>query len=288
MATPREIKKRINSVKNTRKITRTMEMVSTAKSKKMSDRVNASKPFSEKIQELMSSLSSLSSQVNSPYLRKPDSVHKIAMMVVTANRGLCGGYNSNILRLARKRIAEYKEKGIEVDVYVVGKKGISFFKFTRQKVVQSFANISESSGYKEAEEFADLFMDLYAKEEIDGFEVISTVYHSSAIQRPEIIKIFPIETKEETSTGLDNVIYEPSPKEILESLLPFTIKTSLYRIILEALCSEQIARRIAMKSATDAAGEMIKILTRGYNRIRQAKITQEISEIVAGADSLKK
>ncbi|MCB1193153.1 MAG: ATP synthase F1 subunit gamma [Leptospiraceae bacterium] len=288
MATPREIKKRINSVKNTRKITRTMEMVSTAKSKKLSDRVNASKPFSEKIQELTSSLSDLSSQISSPYLRKPEVVHKIAMLVVTANRGLCGGYNSNILRLARSRIIEYQAKGVECDVYAVGKKGISFFKFTKQKIVQGFTNINEAAGYKEAEYFADLFMDLYANQAIDGLEVISTVYQSSSHQKPEIIKIFPIETKENTSKSMENVIYEPNPKEILESLLPFTIKTSLYRILLEALCSEQIARRIAMKSATDAAGEMIKILTRGYNRVRQAKITQEISEIVAGADSLKK
>jgi F-type H+-transporting ATPase subunit gamma len=266
-----------------------MEMVSTAKSKKLSDRVNASKPFSEKIQELTSSLSGLSSQISSPYLRKPEVIRKIAILVVTANRGLCGGYNSNILRLSRNRIAEYRSKGVDADVYVVGKKGISFFKFTKQEVVQVFTNINESAGYKEAEYFADLFMDLYASEAIDGLEVVSTVYHSSSHQKPEIVKVFPIEPKGDvTSRSLENVIYEPNPKQILESLLPFTIKTSLYRIILEALCSEQIARRIAMKSATDAAGEMIKVLTRGYNRVRQAKITQEISEIVAGADSLKK
>ncbi|MEM7181595.1 MAG: ATP synthase F1 subunit gamma [Spirochaetota bacterium] len=288
MASPREIKKRINSVKNTKKITRTMEMVATAKSKKVSDRVNASKPFSDKIREMVSSLSSLSSKVDNPLLRKPDKVKKVALFVVTANRGLCGGYNSNILRLTRKRITELKEAGTEYAIYAVGKKGISFFKYIKEPLAASYTNIDDSSGYQEAEEFANLFMELFASGEVDAVEVISTVYHSSANQTPEIHTVLPLhpDTEGEGSDVNENMIYEPGPKEILESLLPMVIKTHFYKATLEAVCSEQIARRIAMKSATDAASEMIKILTRGYNRVRQAKITQEISEIVGGAESL--
>ena len=130
-------------------------------------------------------------------------------------------------------------------------------------------------------------MEEFSSKKIDGLEVISTVYHSSADQRAEITRVLPIEPPSGTKDVNDSVIYEPSPEVILNSLLPLVIKTAMYKMILEAVCSEQIARRIAMKSATDAATDMIKILVRGYNRVRQSKITQEISEIVAGADSLK-
>ncbi|WP_367898620.1 ATP synthase F1 subunit gamma [Leptospira sp. WS58.C1] len=285
MATPREIKKRISSVKNTRKITRTMEMVATAKSKKLSDRVNASHPFSNKIKELVGALASLASVVKSPYLRKPNTIRSIALLVITANRGLCGGYNSKTIRLARTRIQELKDQGVNVRLFVVGKKGISYFQFAKEKIEKSYTHIDDKSGYKEAEEFADFFLDLFAKEEVDSVEIISTVYRSSANQEPEVTKVLPFEAQGETNVG-SNVLYEPSPADILESLLPLVVKTAFLKAILEANCSEQIAKRVAMKSATDAASEMIKLLTRGYNRIRQAKITQEISEIVAGADSL--
>lgn len=287
MATPREIKKRINSVKNTRKITRTMEMVATSKAKKMSNKANASKPYAEKISELASSLGSLASNVNSPLLRRPDVTKKVGLLVVTANRGLCGGYNGNVIRLARARMNELRSQGIEVDLYIVGKKGISFFKYAKEKAVQSFTNLDDKSGYDVAEGYANLFKDLFVSGKVDKVEAITTVYHSSANQKAEIVPILPIEPPkgEKKSTGM--VIYEPSPDKILESLLPEVINMAFYKLSLEAVTSEQIARRVAMKSATDAASEMIKILTRGYNRVRQAKITQEISEIVAGADSLK-
>jgi F-type H+-transporting ATPase subunit gamma len=287
LATPREIKKRINSVKNTRKITRTMEMVATSKAKKMSNKVNASKPFSEKLSELVGSLSGLSTTIHSPLLRKVDHIKKIALLVITANRGLCGGYNGNILRMTKARLVELKSEGIEVDLYVVGKKGISFFKYAKVPVVQSFTDLDDRSGYEVAENYANLFTDLFINEKVDRVDIISTVYHSSANQKPEMHTILPLSSKEESKGTSSQVIYEPSPERILESLLPQVVKSIFYKICLEAVTSEQIARRVAMKSATDAASDMIKLLTRGYNRIRQAKITQEISEIVAGADSLK-
>jgi F-type H+-transporting ATPase subunit gamma len=287
LATPREIKKRINSVKNTRKITRTMEMVATSKAKKMSNKANASKPYAEKISELASSLGSLAANVNSPLLRKPEVIKKVGLLVVTANRGLCGGYNGNVIRLARARMHELKSQGIEVDLYVVGKKGISFFKYAKESVVQSFTNLDDKSGYDVAEGYANIFKELFISGKIDKVEAITTVYHSSANQKAEIVSILPIEPPKGSNKSSGMVIYEPSPEKILESLLPEVINMSFYKLSLEAVTSEQIARRVAMKSATDAASEMIKLLTRGYNRVRQAKITQEISEIVAGADSLK-
>lgn len=286
MATPREIKKRINSVKNTRKITRTMEMVATSKAKKMSNKANASKPYAEKISELASSLGSLAN-VNIPLLRKPEVIKKVGLLVVTANRGLCGGYNGNVIRLARARMHELKSQGIEVELYVVGKKGISFFKYIKESVVQSFTNLDDKSGYDIAEGYANIFKGLFISGKIDKVEAITTVYHSSANQKAEIVPILPIEPPKGSKISSGMVIYEPSPEKILEALLPEVINMVFYKLSLEAVTSEQIARRVAMKSATDAASEMIKLLTRGYNRVRQAKITQEISEIVAGADSLK-
>ncbi len=287
MATPREIKKRINSVKNTRKITRTMEMVATSKAKKMSNKANASKPYAEKISELASSLGSLAANINSPLLRKPEVVKRVGLLVVTANRGLCGGYNGNVIRLARARMHELKSQGIEVELYVVGKKGVSFFKYAKETVVQSFTNLDDKSGYDVAEGYANIFKGLFISGKIDKVEAITTVYHSSANQKAEIVPILPIEPPKGSKINSGMVIYEPSPEKILESLLPEVINMAFYKLSLEAVTSEQIARRVAMKSATDAASEMIKLLTRGYNRVRQAKITQEISEIVAGADSLK-
>jgi F-type H+-transporting ATPase subunit gamma len=285
LSSPREIKKRIVSVTNTKKITRTMEMVATAKSKKMSNKVNASKPYSDKIKELIGSLASLSSKVESPLLRKEEAPKKIALLVVTANRGLCGGYNSNIIRMTKLKIADLKAKGIAYDLYAIGKKGIAFFKFAKENLKQGYIHIDDKSGYEEAETFANLFMEEFSDGKIDGFEIISTHYVSSAEQVPLLTKVLPIEPPEGSAEVNDLVIYEPSPEAILNSLLPQVIKTSIFKVLLEAVCSEQIARRMAMKSATDAATDMIKALTRGYNRARQSKITQEISEIVAGSNS---
>ncbi len=290
MATPREIKKRINTVKNTKKITRTMEMVSTAKSKKAMDRVLASHPYSLKIKELVQSLSNLGSVIESPYLRNVTQPKKIGILVITANRGLCGGYNSNVCKMAKARYIELKSKGIETEIIMVGKKGINFFRFSKIPVAKSYTNIDDKSGYKEADEFATSFMTDFASGKLDGVEIISTVFHSSANQEAGITNVLPIkpvESSNKKASVSDSTIFEPSPKQILEGLLPLTIKTAFLKAILEAVCSEHIARRMAMKSATDAASDMIKLLTRGYNRVRQAKITQEISEIVGGADSLQ-
>ncbi|MDF3820576.1 ATP synthase F1 subunit gamma [Leptospira sp. 96542] len=287
MATPREIKKRITSVKNTRKITRTMEMVSTAKAKKASNKVNAAKPYADLTRELVSSLSSLASIIQSPFLRKPDKIRKVAILAITANRGLCGGFNSSILKMVKNRMEELKSKGVEVEIHAAGKKAIAFFKFARIETVTSYTNIDDKAGSKEANDLATYFMERFANETVDAVEIISTHYLSAANQRPEITSVLPLTMEE--NTGKDSgpeILYEPDPKTILENLLPLVIKTTFVKIILESVASEHIARRIAMKAATDAAGEMIKVLTRGYNRVRQAKITQEISEIVGGAEAI--
>ena len=309
MAGAKELKKRIQSVKNTTKITRTMEMVATAKSKRMMDRVNAAKPYGEKVGELMDVLAGLKDQVDSPLLRAVETPKKVAVLVVTANRGLCGGYNSNTLKLARKHIEAYQKDGVDVQVHMVGKKGISFFRFVKIDMAQTYTNIDDKMEYGDAEALANFFMKEFSNGAIDRLDIVSTIYHNSARQAPGITRVLPVgaaideggdeeskgsETsgrksdKPETTTGglKANVVYEPNPEIILKKLLPLVVKTMVYRALMEAVTSEQIARRVAMKSASDNASEMNKMLKRHYNRIRQASITQELSEIVAGADAI--
>ena len=306
MASGKELKKRIKSVKNTSKITKTMEMVATAKSKRMMDRVQAARPYAEKISEFMDTLGGLKDQIDSPFLFAREDYGTVALLVITANRGLCGGYNSNVLKMARNRYNEYKEQGKEVELHVIGKKGISFFKFLGLPVFKSYTNIDDKFAYEDSEEITLDLMDSFASGRVGRVEIVSTIFYSSASQKPGIRPVLPLgagevigsgetepapeteDAKAATAAQSDaaGVIFEPGPVEILENLIPLVIKTTFYRSLLEAVTAEQIYRRVAMKSATDAAKEMNKILTRTYNRIRQASITQELSEIVAGADAI--
>jgi len=265
-----------------------MEMVSTAKAKKATNKVNAAKPYADLTRVLVSSLSSLASVVQSPYLRKPTKIRKVAILAMTANRGLCGGFNSNILRMVKSRMEEYRSQGIEVEIHAAGKKAIGFFKFSKIPTITSYTNLDDKAGSSEANHLANYFMERFASEEVDRVEVISTHYFSAANQKPEITAVLPLEVNVEKSAkdAGPEVLYEPDPTTILENLLPLVIRTTFVKILFESVASEHIARRIAMKAATDAAGEMIKLLTRGYNRVRQAKITQEISEIVGGAEAI--
>lgn len=302
MASGKELKKRINSVKNTRKITRTMEMVSTAKSKKLVDRVNAAKPYGEKLRQIMASLGDLGSQIDSPYLRQEEQPRRIALVVVTANRGLCGGYNSSVLKLARARYQALKADGREVDVHMLGKKGLAFFKFVKIPVKESYTEFDDAFTYPQAEALVERLMKGFAHGEFDRVEIISTVYYSAGSQKPERNQLLPVGLEEAAQDphpdqkhaledtgpagGGGPVIYDPEPEVIAAKILPLAIKSTFYRLILEAVASEQIYRRIAMKNASDAAADMVRGLTRTYNRMRQATITQEISEIVSGADAL--
>ncbi|MBI3395789.1 MAG: ATP synthase F1 subunit gamma [Spirochaetia bacterium] len=299
MAGSKELKKRIQSVQNTRKITRTMELVSAAKSKRMVDRVNAARPYSDKVSEILLSLAPLAEEIDSPLVRHAENPKKVALLVVTANRGLCGGYNSSILKMARRRIDHYKSQGQDVEIHVVGKKGIGYFRFLKMETASRHDNIDDTFRYTTAEQLADTFMASFSRGQVDKVEILSTLYYSAARQKPGITRLLPLAPgmipndegewakPQGISAVLDgNFIYEPAPEGILRGLLPLVVKTMTFRALLESVTSEQIYRRVAMKSASDAAQDMIKTLTRTYNRVRQASITQEIAEIVAGADAI--
>ncbi|MEQ9365906.1 MAG: ATP synthase F1 subunit gamma [Leptospirales bacterium] len=309
MAGSKIIKKRIASVKNTRKITRTMEMVATAKSKKLIDRVNEAKPYGDKLLNIMESLATQGGNIDSPYLRIEEQPRKAALVIVSANRGLCGGYNTNLLRLASSQVKKLKADGkTQVDIYMVGKKGAAYFKFLQIPVHETIIDIDDTFKYEQADELVTKLMDAFEDLKYDRVEVVSTVYYSAGSQRPEVIQLLPVglgdgaatpgsaqttpdtnsptKTPDASGAALGPVIYEPDPATIASEMIPLAIKTTFYRVLLEAVASEQIARRIAMKNATDAAGEMVKQLTRTYNRARQAGITQEILEIVGGAEAV--
>ncbi|MBU43773.1 MAG: ATP synthase F1 subunit gamma [Spirochaetaceae bacterium] len=306
MAGTKEIKKRISSVKNIKKITHTMEMVAAAKSQRMMKRVQGARPYGEKMEEILAGLEHLAGTVDSPLVERKENPKKYLLVVVTANRGLCGGYNSNVLKLARFRILELQKQGKEVEVQVIGKKGASYFRFIKVPVAHVYTDIDDTFKLDQSQQLGRYLMERFIKEETDVIEVISTVYYNSATQLPEVKQMLPIgqesstekptlhpsgKTKEESAEGKEegyrqNMIFQPDPETIIEKLLPHLVQTVLYRSLLEAVTAEQIYRRVAMKAANDAAGDMTKSLTQQYNRKRQASITQELAEIVSGADAL--
>ena len=266
-----------------------MESISVAKSKKSNDKLNYISSFLNKLQYLIASIvkAHQDSQINHPYIRQESEIKKIAVLVITADRGLCGGYNSNVIKTAKNYLSDLRSKYIPYDLFVIGKKGISSFNFLKESINTSFTSIDEKISYKEIENIISKIIVLFENKQVERIEIISSVYISSSSQIPKITSLLPISFDEPLKLDSDsNYLFEPNIEEICYRLLPFYIKTKFFNLILSAICSEHIARKIAMKSATDASTDIIKNLTRTYNRIRQAKITQEISEIVAGADSI--
>ena len=292
MAGLKDIKKKITSISNTRKITRTMEMVAAAKSKQTIDRVEASTPYSSKLTELLNSLTG-GQNVDHFLVREKEKIQKSALLVVTANRGLCGGYNTNVANLAEKWVRAEQAEGREAHVLMVGKKGISRFRFRKVEVAEKRTDIEDKPSFSQAAEIADGFIESFRKGEVDRVMVAVTRYHSAVVQQADLFQLLPIVPPEaEADDGEDapqqntDFIFEPDPARILEDLLPFSVKHTLYRLLLEAAAGEQVARRVAMKLATDNAGELTRFYTGKYNRERQASITQQIMEIVGGAEAL--
>jgi len=292
MAGLKDIKKKITSISNTRKITRTMEMVAAAKSKQTIDRVEASTPYSSKLTELLNSLTG-GQNVDHFLVREKENVQKSALLVVTANRGLCGGYNTNVANLAEKWVRAEQAEGREAHVLMVGKKGISRFRFRKVEVAEKRTDIEDKPSFSQAAEIADGFIESFRKGEVDRVMVAVTRYHSAVVQQADLFQLLPIMPPEtggdddgEAAQKNTDFIFEPDPARILEDLLPFSVKHTLYRLLLEAAAGEQIARRVAMKLATDNAGELTRFYTGKYNRERQASITQQIMEIVGGAEAL--
>jgi F-type H+-transporting ATPase subunit gamma len=288
MAKGRELKGRIKSVENTRKITRTMEMVATSKMKRAADRVSSARPYALALGEVLSHVYTPELAERFPLLRRPTQIKKVALVVLTANRGLCGAFNTNLLREARARLAELEGAGISVELHIVGRKGIGFFKYLGRDLASQRADISDKPTSADATSLIDTLMTRFASGDLDAVHVTYAKYKSALSTPPATEQVLPVVAPTTTGAGLSrDFILAPSADEILEALLPLYVRNTVYRALVETAAGEQGARRTAMKNATDNATEMLQLLKRTYNSARQAQITQEIAEIVGGASALQ-
>lgn len=299
MAKGRQLKGRIRSVRNTRKITRTMELVATSKLKRAQDRVVAARPYSEALREVMADLVTPELAQQFPLLRQPKAAaqggpRRAAVILITSNRGLAGAFNANLIKEARRRIEQLEAEGLTVDLYGVGKKGIGFFKYLGRTLAAERQDIGDRPTAEHAEEIAAPLIAAYEAGELASVDLVQARFLSAIQTPPATVRILPVETGGPAGGRAGgqakravNYILAPSAEAILEQLLPLYVRNAVYRGLVETVASEHGARRTAMKNATDNAGELIQILTRTYNRQRQAQITQEIAEIVGGAAALQ-
>jgi F-type H+-transporting ATPase subunit gamma len=278
----REVKRRIRSVENTRQITRTMEMVATSKLKRATDRVYAARPYSEALGEIVRSLHNPALADRFPLLRTPDTPKRAAVLLLTANRGLAGAFNVNLIRKARAVVDELRTAGVETEIHVVGKKGIGFFRFLGETLSLERTDIGDQPSPEEAESLVAPLRERFARGELDRVTLVASEFRSALSTPPTARQLLPI-APGEGAADPENFILKPSGDEILKRLLPLYLRNEVYRGLVENAAAEQSARRTAMKNATDNAGDMLEALRRSFNRARQAQITQEIAEIVGGA-----
>ncbi|GMV96914.1 MAG: ATP synthase F1 subunit gamma [Phycisphaerae bacterium] len=291
MAKARAIVKRRKTVQNIRKITRTMQLIATARFQAAYTRATASRPYTERITELAEQLSRGTGQIDHPLLRVNVESNRSAVVVITSNRGFCGGYNAAVLRAATEHVRTAETAGRTVDLHVMGRKGIGFFKFLNRPMASTDTRFEDKPRFEDVNAFAERMIAAYQRREIDAVHVSYTRFISTSVQRAATIQLLPIERP----AGADGaaagagVEYEftPPAAELLAELLPETVKVRLFQCFMDAAVSEQVARMVAMKSATDAAGDMVKSLTQQYNRARQSQITLELLDIVSGAEAIK-
>ena len=298
MANRRVLVKRRKSIRNIRKITRTMQLIATARFQAAYNRAVATKPYNEKLAELVADLSAAaqaSGGVEHPLLKENDA-NKTALVAITSTRGLCGGYNASVLRVAIDHLDAQENAGHQVDVHMAGKKGISYFRFLKRPMVEQITNVGDVPRFDQVEPIANALMESFIKGEISAAYVSYMKFVSTGTQRPVVVQLLPLarKTSENTegesaaavSAPTGQVEFSPEPQKLLDSLLPASVRVQLFQAFTDAVVSEQVARMVAMKAATDAAGDMIKSLTREYNRARQTAITMELLDIVGGANAL--
>ncbi len=294
MAKTRELVKRRKAIRNIRKITRTMELIATAKFKKAMDRATEADAYTRKIAELAADLSSTVKNISHPLLETREEIKESVLLVITSNRGLCGGYNTGILREANQRMAQIRAEGTNLRLEVSGKRGVTWLRYRRETMDQTWTQFEDKPGFDEIEVIANRYLDLYISGEIDRLDVAYQKFLSPAKQVATVETLLPLssiapETKKGVETKTEEVDYEflPSAEDILEELLPVSFKVRLFKCFLDAAVSEQIARRVTMKQATENADDMIKMISMQYNRARQAQITKEIAEVIGGAAALE-
>jgi F-type H+-transporting ATPase subunit gamma len=294
MAKGRQLKGRIRSVQNTRKITKTMELVATSKLKRAQDRVVAARPYAEALQAVIADLVTPELAERFPLLRRPAPPAKggpkrAAVVLLTSNRGLAGGFNANLIKEARRRIEQLEGEGYEVELYGVGRKGIGYFRYLGRPFALERIDIGDKPTVDHAHEIGDQLIGAFERGELASVDLVHPKVQSALQAPPTTVRILPVEPpREQASSGVrPDYILEPSAEAILTELLPLYVRNAVYRGLVEMVAGFYGAQRTAMKNATDNAGEILEVLKRTYNRQRQAAITQEISEIVGGAAALQ-
>ena len=286
MSKGRELIGRIKTTENTRKITRTMEMVATSKMKRAQDRVVAARPYAKALADVIASLFNNDLAERFPLLRQPEAERRVAVVLLTANRGLCGAFNANLIRQARYTIADLEARGAQVDLHVVGRKGIGYFRYVGRSMVVQRTDITDRPAAVDAASLVDALMADFIAGTIDAVYVVHSKFNTVLSTPPHTERVLPVAAPARSGAGRDYLLY-PSADAILTELLPSYVRNAVYRGLVETAAAEQASRRTAMKSATDNAGDMLHLLRRTYNRARQGNITQEIAEIVGGAAALQ-
>ena len=294
MATVQDIRRRIRSVANTRKITRAMELVAAAKLRRAEARIEAMRPFADRMLELMAAVARAASSVRGLPLLQQRDVRTVAIVTVTGDRGLAGAFNSQVLRRSLALERELRAEGKQVRWLGVGRKGVGSLRFRRFDLAGEFTGFTDQPAYADAQAIAHRLAELYTNEDVDRVTIVYNAFESALVQRVTVRDVLPLseelletdEAEREQDLLHGDFIFEPEPEEILARLLPVYLETELYRALLESAASEHGARMTAMRNASKNAGELIDSLTLAMNRARQAEITQEILEVVAGADAL--
>jgi F-type H+-transporting ATPase subunit gamma len=294
MATVQDLKRRIRSIRNTRKITKAMELVASARLRRAEARIEAMRPYADRMMELMVGTARASTSLQGLTLLQRREVKRAAIVALTGDRGLAGAFNAQVLRHAFALERQLRADGVEARWLVAGKKGRSTLTFRRHEIEQAWIGFSDRPAYSDAQTIANRAIELYEKGEVDRVVLVYNQFVSALVQRVVETDVLPVpehllargEEEERQAALLGDFIYEPEPEEILKRLLPVYVETELYRALLESAASEQGARMTAMRNASGNAADLISSLTLDMNRARQAEITQEILEVVAGADAL--
>jgi F-type H+-transporting ATPase subunit gamma len=290
MANLRLLVNRRKAIRNIRKITRTMELIATARFKKAMDRATEAAAYTRKIGELAADLSASAGDVSHPLLEKRAEIKNHLLLVICANRGLCGGYNGSIIRVAQNRMKDIKTTGAANPIELSGKRAIAFFKFQGITTQASYTQFEDKPTFEQVDEIAEKYLQLYTSGAVDRIDVAYMKFINPARQAPVVETLLPLDAEAAKGTASGpRVEYEylPDAADILTELLPAAFKAKLFKCFLDAAVSEQIARRVAMKAATENAGDMIRDLSLEYNRARQAQITKEIAELIGGSEALK-
>ena len=285
MAVGKEIRVKIKSIQNTQKITKAMEMVAASKMRRAQDRMYAARPYAEKILNVVRHMAEANAEYKHPFLMEREQVKRVGYIVVTSDRGLCGGLNVNLFRNLLPELKAWHDQNVEIDVCAIGNKGLAFFKRFGANIVSQATHIGDAPSIDDLIGSIKIMLDAYEEGEVDKIYVVYNDFVNTMTQKPTIEQLVPahVEEPDEALAGHWDYIYEPDAKPVMDALLTRYLEAKVYKAVVENIASEQSSRMVAMKAATDNAGNLIDELQLVYNKARQAAITQEISEIVGGA-----